>query len=554
MPFLVRRGFLKGIHGWRDPPGEAAEEFRAAFLAGHKFHDLFANRCEIDPRGQFLDVMESEMMFARDLFWLSLLAMLTLSVPGSTLWAQQSGEDPSTSPARSQQAEEDLNELAQELEAAEAEEQSKAAEQAAAAREAMQSYESRAARQALEMKKRLLENPAWRPTHEQVSRLELSVPLNNMCLDKQGRILACCGDSTLRVLAQDGQLVATHSLDFVPEAITVRHDGTVFVGGQGTLIRMTAAGEIQQQTSFPPPPSEQEREAMVQKMLARVEQQYEQMQRMSRGIQKQLESAGKKLAENPLSAAEEKKLASMGEEELFRYVTGITSSNNQMQMTFRDDATAGVRVKVLELYLRQLGAVDIKEQRAAMEQQVRRQAEQMVGKAKYTGMAVTQRDLFVICSGPGYSYNAWRMTHQFEEPNMILSGLSGCCGQMDCQAHDGQLWLAMNTQHKVLCYDREGNQVSQFGKRDAQAADGFGGCCEPKNLRFSQDGRYVYCAQSGPPVCVKRFTLDGQFQDVVCFPVYATGCVRVSVDTDGETFFMMSPNENAIYVFKPAKT
>lgn len=483
-----------------------------------------------------------------------LLVLLVLGLPWSVV-AQLPAGGSGPGDAASAQSEEDLDELARELEAAEAEEEEQAAEQAEAARRAMESYESRAQRQAAEARKRLLQNPLWRPTHEQVDRLEVAAPLKNLCLDGQGRILACCGDQTLRVLAQDGKPIATHSLDFVPEAITVRHaDDTVYVGGQGTLIHMNADGQVLRKTAFPPPPTKAEREAVVEKMLERMEQQYAQMRLMTKGITQQLEEVDKQLAEDPLSDDEKKKIANMSEEELYRHVSGVTTSNNQMQMSFRDDTAAGVQARVLKLYLRQLGAIDLEEQRAAMEQQARRMAEQTVGKATYTGMAVTQRDLFVICSGPGYSYNAWRMTHDFEAPKMILSGLSGCCGQMDCQAQGENLWLAMNTQHKVQCFDRDGNQLSQFGKRDAQAADGFGGCCEPKNLRFSSDGRYVYCAQSGPPVCVKRFTRDGQFQDVVCFPVFATGCVRVSVDTDGETFFMMSPNESAVYVFKPAKS
>jgi hypothetical protein len=172
------------------------------------------------------------------------------------------------------------------------------------------------------------------------------------------------------------------------------------------------------------------------------------------------------------------------------------------------------------------------------------------GTAKFTGIAAADQELFVICSGPGYSYNAWRLTPNLEEESLVVKGLRGCCGQMDCQAQGGDLWIAMNTQHKVCRYDREGSLISSFGKRDREAADGFGGCCEPKNMRFGQDG-YVYCAESGPPVCVKRFTMDGEFQNVVCLPVYETGCVRVSLDLAGEEVFLMSPNEHAIYVFAP---
>jgi hypothetical protein len=121
---------------------------------------------------------------------------------------------------------------------------------------------------------------------------------------------------------------------------------------------------------------------------------------------------------------------------------------------------------------------------------------------------------------------------------------------MDCQTHDGDLWIPMNTQHKVCRYDRDGNLLDSFGEQGREVADAFGGCCEPKNMRFSTDGD-AYCAESGPPVCVKRFSRSGEFREVVCFPIFETGCVRVTVELWDKKVFLLSPNENAVYVFAP---
>jgi hypothetical protein len=373
-----------------------------------------------------------------------------------------------------------------------------------------------------------------------------------MCLDAEGRILACCGDKKIRVLSADGKLQTTFTLDFVPEAISVRlSDGTIFVGGQGQLARLNSDGKVQKKVAFPPPPSAEEKKALVDGMLKTIEEQIKQMQQMSEGIKKQLDLVKKELAKAPPTDDESKKIAAMSEDEISNCIAGLTGTDGQWELAFNEGTSTGVKARVLEQYLQSLGGADVAKQREAMVQQVRSQADELTGSATYTGLAVADKDLFVICSGPGYSYNAWRITPDFDEPKVILSGLRGCCGQMDCQAHDGHLWLAMNSQHKVQCYDRDGKKLSEFGKTDREAADGFGGCCEPKNLRFSQDGKYVYAAQSGPPVCVKRFTLDGVFQDVACFPVCESGCVRVSVDVHGNTFFLMNPDESAIYVFQP---
>ncbi len=358
------------------------------------------------------------------------------------------------------------------------------------------------------------------------------------------------------MVSPQGEILQTHSLTFVPETIGVRaRDGAIFVGGQGQLARLSAEGELQQKMAFPPPPSEEEQQQMLEQMLKQVEQQMQQMQIIAGGIENQLKAAQEKLAAAPLSEEEQKKIAAMSQEELFGTVRDVTITNNELCMTFKDDTPLGIQARVYETYLEQLGAAaDVEKQREQMERQIREQVKQRSGSSSFTGLAVADDDLYVVCMGAGYSFNAWRMTHDLAEPKMIVGGLSGCCGQLDCQTQGGNLWLAMNTQHQVVCYDRDGTELSRFGKNDSEAPDGFGGCCEPKNLRFSADGKYVYCAQSGPPVCVKRFTLSGEFQDVVCFPVYETGCVRVSVDTADGKFYLMSPNESTIYVFQANKS
>lgn len=484
----------------------------------------------------------------------SLLPMALFAlVVGSGLgaFAQQSDAGSQAAAPSKQTSDDDLSDLAAELEARAKQDETDAAQKAAADEKAMQAYETRAQRQAAEARKRLLANEQWRPTHKQVKRIEVPSPLNNMCLDSKGRILACCGDKKIRVLSQDGELLETRSLTFVPEAIGVRSsDGAIFVGGQGQLVRLSAEGELQEKRAFPPAPSEADQEATVKALLKQAEEQIKQMESTSKGLKKQLAAVNKQLAETPIADEQKKQIEAMSEEDLFGCVEGSTNSGEQTELCFIKGTSLGVQARSLELYIKQFGDIDMKQ----LEQQARQQAAMQTGTGSFTGMAVADDDLFVICSGAGYTFNAWRMNHDLLQPEQVLTGLRGCCGQMDCQTHDGNLWVAMNSQHKVLCYDRDGKELSGFGKTDAQAADGFGGCCEPKNLRFSKDGQYVYCASSGPPVCVKRFTLDGQFKDVVCFPVYQTGCVRVSVDVAGDTFFMMSPNESAIYVFQPQES
>lgn len=172
-------------------------------------------------------------------------------------------------------------------------------------------------------------------------------------------------------------------------------------------------------------------------------------------------------------------------------------------------------------------------------------------KRAVTGIAVSGSDLFVACpSVSDFGYAVWRMDRDLKNPVQLVKGLSGCCGQMDIQAKDGKLWVAHNAKHRVECYDREGKLVRSFGRFDRKAADGFGGCCEPKNLRLASDGN-VYAAESGPPVTLKRFSPQGKFGGVVALPEFSSGCVRVTIEVsaDCQRFYILEPGANAIQVF-----
>lgn len=170
-----------------------------------------------------------------------------------------------------------------------------------------------------------------------------------------------------------------------------------------------------------------------------------------------------------------------------------------------------------------------------------------------TGLAATEQDVFVAGSSPrGFGYAVYRVDHQFQNPVLLVDNLSGCCGQMDVAAHEGKLWVAHNGRHRVECFDREGRKLREFGRRDRRAADGFGGCCEPKNLRLAANGD-VFASESGPPVVIKHFNAEGKFQGVVALPKFTTGCVRLTVDfgLDGKRFYLLDTGKSAIRVFAP---
>jgi hypothetical protein len=168
-----------------------------------------------------------------------------------------------------------------------------------------------------------------------------------------------------------------------------------------------------------------------------------------------------------------------------------------------------------------------------------------------TGLAAWGDDVFVACpSLKDWTYCVYRLDRNLQNPKLIVEKLSGCCAQMDIQARDGKLWIAHNGRHRVQCHDRDGKSLSTFGRADRKAADGFGGCCEPKNLRCLASGEML-AAESGPPVAVKRFTTEGKFLGVVAVPTFRMGCVRATVDVspDGQRCYVLNGEERAIHVF-----
>jgi hypothetical protein len=169
-----------------------------------------------------------------------------------------------------------------------------------------------------------------------------------------------------------------------------------------------------------------------------------------------------------------------------------------------------------------------------------------------TGLAVTDQDVFMAVPSPSdFSYRVYRFNHTLAEPKLVVDKLRGCCGQMDIQSHEGKLWIPHNARHAVESHDRDGKELTKFGKEGKVKASDFGGCCEPKNLRVLADGD-ILAAESGPPTCIKRFSADGKFKEVIAIVDGAKGdCVRVTVErsADGKRYYMLDTTKGAIHVF-----
>jgi len=317
---------------------------------------------------------------------------------------------------------------------------------------------------------------AWKPACAEVGLIQVGDKkhpgaLRNFCLGADGNLLTCYApvggnDSpAIRVYSPQGGLLKTMPLEIKPGAICVAKDGTIFVAGDGRVLKLDATGKV-------------------------------------------LASAASPVANEAVTISKET-------EEMIKEMA------NQTKRPFAEEM-------------------------ARMKENLERR------RGEVTGLAVTDRDVFMAVPSPNdFTFRVYRFSEALTGPKLVVQKLRGCCGQMDIQAHNGKLWIAHNARHSVQTMDRDGNELSKFGKAGKVKASDFGGCCEPKCLRVLPDGD-ILAAESGPPTCIKRFSSTGKFKEVVGIVPNAKGdCVRVTVaaSPDGRQYYMLDTTQDAIRVF-----
>lgn len=163
----------------------------------------------------------------------------------------------------------------------------------------------------------------------------------------------------------------------------------------------------------------------------------------------------------------------------------------------------------------------------------------------------TKKDVFVSIRGKT-GYEVHRLTRDLSDARRIITGLRGCCGQMDIKATDGVLYVAENGRHRVSRYDRNGKMLSSWGRRDRKSLEGFGSCCNPMNIFFGADGM-LYTSEAS--VCrVKRYTPEGRFLGLVGKTGASGGCVHMAVaaSKDGSRVYVADTSAKIIRVLAGA--
>ena len=345
------------------------------------------------------------------------------------------------------------------------------------------------------------------------------IHLNTYCLDETGDIWACVGttEGFVQHYSPEGELKAEIKLDFVPTAINTARDLDIFVAGNGKMARLTRTGEIKLQGNTANLPNPEE-------------------------FKKQAQEEAK---------AESETMRKLVETNIARVEKTIEKVTGQIKELTDKEEEVPKSLKIrLSLYERQMTSLKTRlEKVSTAEVSDADIAQMMASRMRITALAVTERDVFVCVTGNGYE--VWRSDHDFKEPTKVLDRLSGCCGQMDIQASGDQLLVAANTKFQVAIHDRDGTPVSSFGKRDREAVDGFGSCCNPMNIRCCSNGD-VLCAESSIGN-IKRFNAAGELVGYIGKAKIGIGCKHVAVAHDDvrDRYSMMNVDKGNILVLMP---
>ena len=375
-------------------------------------------------------------------------------------------------------------------------------------------------------------------THRQqkvltVAKVEAGEKLEDFCLDSKGRILALLGpndqspsgialpavpgisagqqpkfESAVHVFDATGHLVAKWAVGFSGQAINTAPDGTVLIGGDGHVARFSPEGKKLQEAESPQMTYIHNNK---EEMQERAKEQLESDRLTFSEQVKQFEEQLKEIRESKKTQPATKKDVKPSEpaEE------GEVSQLDERQLA-----------QILESYKQHLKNLETKTVEQALQE--------VLGRAKRThSITASDSDVFVSCPAlAGYGFGVWRTDDKFGKAKEVIKSLSGCCGQMDVQCCNGELYVCENSRHRVIRFDRDGKEIGQFGKRDRTGeGENFGGCCNPMNLCFTKDGNLYVSESNG---VVKHFTPAGKYLGIVGIAEVQPGCKNSCVGVTGD--------------------
>lgn len=368
-------------------------------------------------------------------------------------------------------------------------------------------------------------------THQQVAIIEIAdqdnpLGINAFCLDAKGQIVAACGDGpgAVRIVNDEGKILRSWEIDVRPESINVADDGSILVGGEGKLFRFSATGAKLHEVDSP----HAEKLRNSKQALRKVAVEY--LQRRAGSAQayvsayeNMIQQLQARAAKGKLNASEERMLSDTLPKMVERYKAQVAAESADDQGDGPSEAAIQSQVESL-----------------------------LRSKMRISSISSTGDHVFIATSAiEGYGYDVWKMNRQFADADVIVTGLSGCCGQMDVQCCKQGIFVAENSRDRVVHFDFAGNEITNWGKSDRTGIDGFASCCNPMNVCFDSDG-YVYTAESSIGR-IKQFNAQGELIAYVGDVDLVPGCKNVSIAVSpvNDNIYMLDLTRNHIKMMQP---
>ena len=336
--------------------------------------------------------------------------------------------------------------------------------------------------------------------------------LQTLAVDADGRVLALVAPprgfsgnqknvtSAVHILDGEGKEVSVLTVDFHASAVNAGPDGTVYLAGDGKLAKFDKKGKAIGEVVELPFIADMLKDK--EKMKAKAEKQVKDQKDSFVKMVQQYKDRTAKLEEKEKAAKEKG-------EELSKTDVAQLKQNKQILDSFKET----------EKYYDSMTVESV--------------LEGILGRVKVVNsISANAKDVFLVCGeSEGYGFALWRMGVDLKDPKKIMSGMTGCCGQMDVQCCGGDIVVAENTKHRFARYDRDGKELAAGGKRGKETDPGcFGGCCNPMNVKGC--GEDVLTAESEG--LIKRFGPTGEFKGVVGSVAISGGCKNVAVGANAD--------------------
>ncbi len=350
------------------------------------------------------------------------------------------------------------------------------------------------------------------------------------------------GGGEIHVLSAEGKPVTQWTTTFIPQRIAADPSGNIYVGGSGRLVKYDKAGKLLTDVASPHVQAvlkDQEtlREQATEQLKEQKElykQQVEQFTETMKGFEDQLKDI---VAEENKKEGKDQKSDKPVEKKK------AIAPNRRIIILGDDSEAAGQSQKqILENQVRQYKQI-ISSYSNMVAQLDKKSVDDVVSEItqrlqKIHSITVSADNVYVTTAvTKGYGFAVWRTDLEFKNPKQVISGLSGCCGQMDVQARGDDLWVAENSRHSVVHYSKDGKKLGSFGSRERESSGAsFGGCCNPMNVCFTPDGNILTSESEGK---VKCFSPEGKYIGLAGSAAVSGGCKNVAIGSskDGKYIY-----------------